>query len=177
MSQIRFKQLEIDEYVDLTQLQDDVAALAKQQKDLAELQKEQLRQALKGEIAQGIQQLTSLADRINALGNQLEAEMLKFKKIASETNKAYCAIQEPLNLKAMAIEQPIISHGWRPLCIWQVHHSSVPTVVKQRAVFVLTAKIVDLFQSERERDVRRLAESARCRRKALENWLAEQQRF
>lgn len=176
MFQIQLKQLEIDEYVDLAQLQDDVAALAKQQEKLAELQKEQLRQSLKSEIAQGIQQLTSLADRINALGNQLEAEMLKFKKIASETNKAYCAIQEPPNLKVIAREQPIL-HGWKPLCIWQVHQSIVPTVVKQREVFFLTAKIVDLFQSERERDVQRLAEAAQRRRKALENWLTERRQF
>ncbi len=54
MFQIQLKQLEIDEYVDLTQLQDDVAALVKQQEKLAELQKEQLRQSLKSEISQGI---------------------------------------------------------------------------------------------------------------------------
>jgi len=176
MFQIQLKQLEIDEYVDLTQLQDDVAALVKQQEKLAELQKEQLRQSLKSEIAQGIQQLTSLAERINTLGNQLEAEMLQFKKIATETNKAYCAIQEPPKLKVMARKQPIL-YGWRPLCIWQVHQSIVPTVVKQRAVFILTAKMVDLFQSERERDVQRLAEAAQRRRKALENWLAERRQF
>ncbi|MEG4633287.1 hypothetical protein QUB56_27525 [Microcoleus sp. AR_TQ3_B6] len=176
MFQIQLKQLEIDEYVDLAQLQNDVAALAQQQEKLAELQKEQVRQSLKSEITQGIQQLTSLAERINDLGNQLEAEMLQFKKIASETNKAYCAIQEPPNLKVRGREQPIL-HGWRPLSIWQVHQSIVPTVVKQRAVFVLTAKIVDLFQSDRERDVQRLAESAQRRRKALENWLAERRQF
>jgi hypothetical protein len=44
-------------------------------------------------------------------------------------------------------------------------------------VFILTAKIVDLFQSERERDVQRLAEAAQRRRKALENWLAERRQF
>ena len=136
------QQSAIDKYASLAQLQSDMAALAKQQEKLAELQKQQLRQTLNCEVAQGIQQLTFLADRINALGKK----------------------------------QPIL-HCWRPLCIWQVHHSSVPAVVKQRAVFVLTAKIVDLFQSERERDFQRLAEAPQRRRKAFESWLAERRRF
>ena len=176
MFQTQSKQLEIDKYAGLTQLQSDVTALAKQQEKLAELEKQQLRKTLKGEVAQGIHQLTFIAERINALGNQLEAEMLNFKKVASETNKDYCAIQQPPNLKVMGMEQPTL-HCWSPLCTWQVHHSSVPTVVKQRAVFVLTAKIADLFQAERERDVQRLAEAAQRRRKAFESWLAERRRF
>ena len=156
MFQIQLRQLKIDKYAGLAQLQDDVAALAKQQEKLAEIEKQQLRHTLKGEIAQGIHKLTFIAERINALGNQLEAERLKFKKIASENNKAYCAIQQPPNLKFMGMGQPIL-HAWRPVCIWQSHHSSVPAVVKQRAVFVFTAKIVDLFQSERERNFQKLA--------------------
>lgn len=103
--------------------------------------------------------------------------MLKFKKIAIETNRAYRAIQQSLDLKAMDMEQPTKLHHWRPLSIWQVHDSVVPAVVKQRAGFVLTARIVDLFQAQREGDAQRLAEAAQHRRKIFERWLAERRRF
>lgn len=101
----------------LAQLQGDVDDLAKLEK-LAELQNQQVRQTLKGEVAQGIQQLAFLADRINALDTQPEAEMLNFKQIAIETNKAYRTIQQPPDLKVMGMERPARLHRIRPLSIW-----------------------------------------------------------
>lgn len=166
----------VDREAVLAQLQDEVVELAKYEKKVAELQKQQTQEILQGQVAQGIQQLASLADSINALAIQLETEMLKFKETAIETNQAYRAIQQPTDLTAIGMEQPRL-HCWKPFSIWQVHYSAVPAVVKERAKFVLTARIVDLFQAEREGDAHRRAETAQRRRKALERWLAERRRF
>lgn len=172
-----FHKLEVvDREAVLAQLQDDVAALVLREEKLAELQKQEVRQTLKGKVAQGIQQLNSLADIINTLATQLETEMLKFKQTAIETNCAYRAIQQPPDLKAMGMEQPNF-HRWRPLSIWQVNYSSVPTVVKERGRFVLTARIVDLFQAEREKDAQRRAEAAQHSRKTFERWLSERRKL
>ena len=160
----------------LTQLQSDVADLFKYQEKLSELKKQQIWETLKNEMAEGIQELASLADSINALSNQLEAKMLKFNKIAIETNKAYRAIQSPPNLKATGIEQ-LRFQGWKPLSIWQVHHSAVPAVVKERIGFVLTVRTVDLSEADTEGDAQRRAEAAEERRKAFEHWLAERRQF
>lgn len=51
----------------LSPVQSEVADLAKREEKLAELQKQQVRETLKGEVAQGIQQLAFLTDSINAL--------------------------------------------------------------------------------------------------------------
>ncbi|MBD1930349.1 MULTISPECIES: hypothetical protein [Cyanophyceae] len=160
----------------LAQLQSDVADLFKYQEKLSELKKKQIQENLKIEVAEGIQELASLADSINTLSSQLEAKMLNFKRVAIETNKAYRAIHLDANLKATGIEQPGFQ-GWKPLSIWQLHHSAVPAVVEGKMGFILTARTVNLSEVNTERDAQRRAEAAEERRKAFEHWLAERRQF
>lgn len=158
----------------LAQLQIDVEelanSLAKRQTKLAERQKQQGWEVLKSEFERGIRQLLVLTDSINFLATQLETQMLDFKKVASETNKAYQNIQQSSDLKDM---EQLKLREWKTHSLWQVHSSSVPTVLKGKTGFILTMRIVDLFQREREEDISILTKTAQRRREAFECWLAE----
>lgn len=60
--------------VTLAQLQNELSEVAEREKNLAELQKQQNQESLQSQLTQGVQQLATLADCINALANQLEAD-------------------------------------------------------------------------------------------------------
>lgn len=57
-------------------------------------------------------------------------------------------------------------YHWRPLNIWEVHHCSIPTVLRRGVQFVLTAKIVNMFKGEGKVNAQRRAETAQKRRQA-----------
>lgn len=156
----------------LTQLHRDVVELAKVGKYLQQLQQHQQQETLQYQVAEGFQKLTDQADRINALANRLEAEIFHFKEIALEVNQAYHAIQQPLDLKATGGDELRRFH-WRPLNIWEVHSSAIPTIVRHKAGFILTVKTVDLFKAERESNFQRRAKAAQRCNEAFQRWLAE----
>lgn len=77
--------------------------------------------------------------------------MLNFKNIALETNRVYHAVQQPVDLEIMEWNE-LKCDRCKTSSICQIHFSSVPTVVNQRGKFILTARIVDLFQVEKQVD-------------------------
>ena len=81
--------------------------------------------------------------------------MFKFKEIAVEVNGNYHLIQQPPNLRITEWDKSK-KGGWKPLNIWDVHSSIIPTVIRRGAKFILTVKMVDLFNTERARDADRL---------------------
>ena len=153
------------------ELQAEVAKLEKYQKELLEQKLLIEQQVLQDKVKHGVQELEALAEHINALAGQLEAEMLKFKEIAADVNRSYHEIQQPQPPKNKS-EQ----NNFRPLNIWEVHCSSVPVVIRRGAKFILTEKIINLFKAESQIDATKQAETAQKRRKALEHWLIRQQK-
>jgi len=157
----------------IAQLQTEIAELENHEKSLVEEKRKQEQKSLQHKVEQDVQQLEAIAAHINALATQLEAEMFKFKEIAVEVNRCYHVIQQPPDFKLMGWNESKLHH-WRPLNIWEVHHCSIPTVLRRGVQFVLTAKIVNLFKAEGKVNAQRRAETAQKRRQALERWLAEQ---
>jgi hypothetical protein len=147
--------------------------LENHEKNLVEEKRKQEQESLQHKVEQDVQQLEAIAAHINALATQLEAEMFKFKEIAVEVNRCYHVIQQSPDFKVMRWNESELYH-WRPLNIWEVHHCSIPTVLRRGVQFVLTAKIVNLFKAEGKVNAQRRAETAQKRRQALERWLAEQ---
>ncbi|MEC4812782.1 MAG: hypothetical protein SAK29_05845 [Scytonema sp. PMC 1069.18] len=137
----------------LEQLQEDVAALAKYVEKLSQWRKQEVQQTLKSKIVTGLQQLGLLADSINLLADQLEIEILKFKTIAIETNEAYHAIQQSSNTTLTA-QTP---SNQRPLNIWEVNFSALPVVEKKTGGFLLTARTINLFAPDTQKDIQTLA--------------------
>lgn len=165
--------LVVSKKITLAQLQDDVTALAEYYQKLCKYKKQQEWWNLQDKLAYGYQELASLSEVINALSTQLETAIQKFNKIANETNEAYCTIHQTLEI--MSVERAKLS-SWQHLSIWQVHHSSIPVMIKEKGKFVLTEKKVDFSKPEMKKDVPRLAEVAQQRRKALECWLEQQRK-
>ena len=134
-------------------------------KNLVEKKRKQEQESLQQKIEEGVQQLEALAAHINALVTQLEAEMFKLKKFTVEVNRCYHLIQQSPNFKVMGWNESELYH-WRPLNIWEVHHCSIPTVLRHGVQFVLTAKIVNLFKGEGKINAQRRAETAQKRSQA-----------
>jgi hypothetical protein len=99
--------------------------------------------------------------------------MFKFKEITVEVNRCYHVIQQSPNLKVMGWNESKLHH-WRPLNIWEVHQSYIPTVLRRGVHFVLSAKIANLFKGEGKVKAQRRVETAQKRRQALERWLPKQ---
>lgn len=124
----------------LSQLQTDLAALEDDLQYAAELKKEKEKFHLTYQIETGVQQLIDIAGEINNLSSDIEALMLHFKEIAVDINHKYHLIQRSQHLLTNQV------YRQSPLNIWEIHASTLPTVVQHGAKFILTAKIVDLFQ-------------------------------
>ncbi|MBW4427782.1 MAG: hypothetical protein KME50_25910 [Nostoc desertorum CM1-VF14] len=163
----------VSKQVTLAQLHNDVTALAEYYQKLCEYKKQQQWRNLQDKVVYGFQELASLSEVINALSTQLETEIQKFHKIASETNKAYCAIHQA---PEMMNGEKVKLSSWQHLSIWQVHHSSIPVVIKEKGKFVLTEKKLDFSNPEMKKDVPRQAKVAQQRRKTLESWLEQQRK-
>lgn len=157
---------------DLTQLQLHVAELVEFRNYLQDLQQLQKQEELYHQVAEGMQKLVDQGVRINTLATQLELEILQFKEIALEVNQPYQAIQQPLELKTPGNDE-LRRFRWRPLNIWEVHYSKVPTVVRHKTGFVLTAKTIDLFNAEGELEFQKQIKAAQRRREAFESWLVQ----
>jgi hypothetical protein len=84
--------------------------------------------------------LEEIAERINLLAAQLETEMHNFKNIAVEINSYYH--QQQLNLN----NHDKIKSKRIPLNIWDIHFSSIPTIIKRGTKFIIVEKIVNLFK-------------------------------
>jgi len=149
----------------IAQLQTEIAEVENHEKSLVEEKRKQEQKSLQHKVGQDVQQLEAIAAHINALATQLEAEMFKFKEIAVEVNRCYYVIQQPPDFNVMGGNESNLHH-WRPLNIWEVHHCSIPTVLRRGVQFVLTAKIVNLFKAEGEVNAQRRAETAQKRRQA-----------
>jgi hypothetical protein len=125
----------------LVKLQDEVA---KFEKVLLELRQKKY-EILQHQLSMGIHNLVTLANNINALSNNLESEIIRFKETAVEVNHLYQTIQKSPAFKALEQEKTIMER-WRHINIWKMNHSavSVPIVIKRESQFVLTVKVVDL---------------------------------
>ncbi|MBD2445602.1 hypothetical protein H6G76_00250 [Nostoc sp. FACHB-152] len=155
----------------IAQLESEVDALEKYAQDL--LVQKQQEHTSQEKVIQGIQELETLAHKINALAIQIEAEMLNFTKVAVEVNRCYHILQQHSNAQDIEWNESTLRHP-RPLNIWEVHNSSIPIVIKRGTKFILTAKVVNLFPSEQAVDAKTKAIIAQKRRNSLENWLAKQ---
>jgi hypothetical protein len=157
---------------DLTELQLHVLELVELKKYSQELQRLQKQEKLYHQVAEGMQKLESHAERINLLADKLEFEILQFKEIALEINQSYQAIQQPLELKTPENDE-LKRFRCRPLNIWEVHYSKVPTVIRHNTRFVLTAKTIDLFKAQGELEFQKKIKAAQSRREAFESWLVQ----
>lgn len=169
------KKPEIDSlHTAISQLQLEVVARKNYTESLADSKQKQEHEILQGKVEEGIHKLEVIKEQINYLATQLESEMVKFTEIAVEVNQDYHVIQQPLNLKVIPVNESRL-HNCLPTNIWELHHlATIPTLVKRGSQFVMSAKNVDLFQSEGTVDARRRAKAAQKRREALESWLVEQ---
>jgi|GEM_PF-2852879 DNA repair exonuclease SbcCD ATPase subunit len=136
--------------ITLNQLKLDIAKLEKYLQEKVEEKTKQEQKALKEKIEKGIQELETIAEKINSLSTEIEALMIQFKEIAVEVNRNYHLIQLPPFLRQIKSDKSKLN-CWRPLNIWDVHSSSIPTVVRRGAKFILTVKMVDLFNAERDK--------------------------
>lgn len=157
----------------IAQLELEVAALEKYGQEILAQKQQQQQEIFQDKVTQGIQKLDILAHKINTLAMQIEAEMLIFKEVAVEVNCCSHILQQLSNSQGMEWNESTLRHS-RPLNIWEVHNSSIPIVLKRGTKFLLTAKIVNLFQAEQTVDSNTKARAAQKRRNALEAWLAKQ---
>jgi phage FluMu protein Com len=156
----------------LTQLQEELAELYKRCQHLAEQKLNQEHNTVKSKVQQGVQLLEVMAQNINALVAEIEAEILTFKEIAIEVNRCYHLLQQPSGIKQESFEQPK-KHHCKTLNIWEVHAPSVPTVVRRGAKFIVTSRKINMFNTKDENDTQIRAEIAQERRQNLEKWLIE----
>lgn len=148
----------------LTALLEDASEL---EKSIAQL-KQQKREAKKRRVKEGMQHLEEQAERINALGEQLEAEMLKFQEMAEQVNGDLCAKD---TAESQAMSYPALKrHTAKPAPICEVSDFAVPTVVRSGFKFVLTARKVEKL-GVTEEDAAQRAAKAQQRREAFERWL------
>jgi hypothetical protein len=160
----------------IAQLELEVTELEQYGQELLANKQQQQQEILEETVTQGIQELEILANKINTLASQLEAEMSNFKEIAVEVNRSYQTLQQLSDSQLMEWNESTLRHS-RPLNIWEVHNTSIPIIVKRGKKFILTTKIVNLFQSEVEIDVKSKERTAQKRRSALEAWLVQQNCF
>ncbi|WP_017714995.1 hypothetical protein [Kamptonema formosum] len=148
----------------LTALQEDVVKL---EQSVAQL-KQQKQQALKQRVSEGMQYLGAQADRINALADQLEAEILKFQEMAEQVNRDLCHRETAESQLISGSESQQYTGKPAPLC--EVSDCAVPAVVRNGFKFVLAARKVEKF-GVTEEDAAQRAAKAQQRREALERWL------
>ncbi|BCL35165.1 hypothetical protein [Nostoc sp. MS1] len=163
----------IDEAI--AQLESEVAELEKYGQELLAHKQQQQQEMLQETVTQGIEELDILANKINTLASQLEAEMSNFKKIAVKVNRSYQNLQQLSDSQLMEWNESTLRHS-RTINIWEVHNIAIPIVMKQGKKFIITTKIVDLFKAE-EIDAKTKAKLAQKRRSALEAWLVKQNSF
>jgi DNA repair exonuclease SbcCD ATPase subunit len=131
----------------LSQVQLDLAALENYLQYSIATRSIQEKIYLNHEIETGVQKLVDLAGEINNLSSDIEALMLNFKEIAVDINHKYHLMQQFQNLLTNQ-DNTAKLHRQRPLNIWEIHSSILPSVVRQGSKFIITSRIVNLFKSE-----------------------------
>lgn len=131
---------------------------------------------LNGQFDRGMDNLQAQAEHINGLSAQLEAEILKFKKMAKKVNRDYHAIQDTSpEAKLNSPQNYPQSDRTRPANIWAIRSCAIPIVIKQGNRLILTTKqVLQVAEDSAEQRVKK----AQQRRTALECWLeAKRQRI
>lgn len=115
---------------------------------LLELRQEK-QEFMQRQLSAGIHKIAIIANNINTLANSIENEISNFKATALEVNHLYQTIQTSPIFKVLKDEKSIIP-PWIPINIWEMDSSNifVPTVVRSKSQFVLTAKSVDIHKKE-----------------------------
>lgn len=127
----------------IAKLEADIADLEIMTNQLAQVKQKNEQRILESKIEFGVQELEQIAERINFLASKLENEMHNFKNVAVEVNKHYHQQQLNQNNK----EDNTTSNRRIPLNIWDIHFSSIPTIIKRGTKFIIVEKIVNLFKS------------------------------
>lgn len=127
----------------IAKLEADITDLEIMSNKLAQAKQQNQQQTLESKIEFGVQELEQIAERINYLATQLETEMHNFKSVAVEVNKNYH--QQQLN--SNNLKNNLKPNRWIPLNIWDIHFSSIPTIIKRGTKFIIVEKIVNLFKS------------------------------
>ncbi len=128
----------------IAKLEADIADLEIMSNQLAQTKQKNQEQILESKIEFGVQELEQIAERINQLAAQLETEIHNFKNVAVEVNKHYHQQQ----LQSNNHNHNSISKSNRriPLNIWDIHFSSIPTIIKRGTKFIIVEKIINLFK-------------------------------
>ncbi|MCC5653331.1 hypothetical protein LC609_26770 [Nostoc sp. XA013] len=115
---------------------------------LLELRQEK-QEFMQRQLSASIQKIATIANNINTLANSIESEIFNFQATALEVNHLYHTIQTSPIFKALQDEKSIIP-PWIPINIREMDHPAifVPTVIRSKSQFVLTAKSVDIHKQE-----------------------------
>ncbi|MFH7029825.1 MAG: hypothetical protein ACHBN1_31800 [Heteroscytonema crispum UTEX LB 1556] len=131
----------------LSELEDEVA---KVEQALLELRQKK-QEALQYQLSTGIEDLETQANRINAIADSLESEILKFKETAVEVNYLYNSIHDSPALKTAEPDKSkskSITSRSQLTNIWEMKNIgfSIPTVVKRESQFIITVKAIALHK-------------------------------
>jgi len=127
----------------LSQLHDELTMV---EKTLLELRQKK-QEVLQHKLSMGIEHLEIQANKINAIANSLESEILKFKETAVEVNHLYNTIQDSSSLKQFGQDKfKSITLSRQLTNIWEMKSMgfSIPTVIKSESQFIITVKAIDL---------------------------------
>ncbi|BAZ09174.1 hypothetical protein NIES4071_09800 [Calothrix sp. NIES-4071] len=125
----------------IAKLEADIANLEIMSNQLVQTKKQNQQLTLESKIEFGVQELEQIAEKINQLAAQLETEMHNFKSVAVEVNKHYHQQQLQSN------NHDISKYNRRiPLNIWDIHFSSLPTIIKRGTKFIIVEKVIKLFK-------------------------------
>ncbi|MDF5707243.1 MAG: hypothetical protein PUP90_06060 [Nostoc sp. S4] len=129
----------------LVQLQDEVA---KVESTLLELRQKK-QEIMQHQLSAGIHELATLANNINTLANRIENEIFKFQETAIEVNHLYQTMQNSPIFQVLQEEKSIMP-PWIPINIWEMNDPAifVPTIVRNKSQFILTAKAVEITKKE-----------------------------
>lgn len=115
---------------------------------LLELRQEK-QEFMQHQLSAGVDKIATIANNINTLANSIEREISNLQATAIEVNHLYHTIQSSPIFKALQEEKAIIP-PWIPINIWEMDISDilVPTIIRNKSQFVLTAKPVDIHKKE-----------------------------
>jgi predicted nucleic acid-binding protein len=117
----------------LAQLAADIAEAEKMNNELVQNKQKNEQRIIEEKVESGVQELQQIAERVNSLAAQLEAEMRHFKDVAVEVNRYY-HIQQKVESDT---NNPSKKNHSYPLNIWDVHFSSIPAVIKRGNKFII----------------------------------------
>lgn len=115
---------------------------------LLELRQEK-QEFMQHQLSVGVDKIATIANNINTLANTIESEISNLQATAIKVNYLYHSIHSSPIFKALQDEKSIIP-PWIPINIWEIDRLDilVPTVIRTKSQFVLTAKSVDIHKKE-----------------------------